>query len=266
MQLSSGLTHLSKAILLQNQLAISRTTSFDQLAQFFSAVKPVSTNHRLIRLGGDADGGYLVPDDLDDIEICFSPGVSDKADFEADLAGRGIKCFLADYSVEAPPVQNDLFHFEKKFLGPVENLNFMTLESWVRRHEPYQTDLILQMDIEGGEYGVFFDTSSEILRKFRIMVVEFHSFDGLSNKFGFELINLTFIKLLKHFDVVHIHPNNYGNSIAYGKYQIPTDLEFTFLRKDRISNKVPTTTFPHELDRKNNPNRDDLLLPNCWFK
>ena len=43
---------------------------------------PVKTEHELIRIGGSKDGGYLVPNDLSGIQACFSPGVSDLADFK----------------------------------------------------------------------------------------------------------------------------------------------------------------------------------------
>ena len=80
-------------------------------------VSPVATEHQLVRIGGSADGGYLVPDDLAGISALFSPGVADTADFESVFAARGVPCFLADYSVDAPPVSSPLFHFEKKYLG-----------------------------------------------------------------------------------------------------------------------------------------------------
>ena len=38
--------------------------------------------YKLIRLGGRGDGAYLLPDDLQDIQACFSPGVSDSKLFE----------------------------------------------------------------------------------------------------------------------------------------------------------------------------------------
>ncbi|ACF42938.1 FkbM family methyltransferase [Pelodictyon phaeoclathratiforme] len=249
---------------MQKQIVLS--VNPDRLAHFFRLIKPVTTNHPLIRIGGEFDGGYLIPDDLDKIKVCFSPGVSTIVDFELDLVKRGITCFLADYSVEAPPVQNKLFHFEKKYLGPSETSTDMTLENWVKKSAPNQTDYILQMDIEGGEYGVIFDTSSEILRKFRIMVIEFHSMYALIDKFGWELINLAFTKILKDFKIVHIHPNNCCRSIVYNKFEIPPVVEFTFLRKDRITEMEPSLFFPHPSDRKNVPENNDLLLPSCWYK
>src|SRR5580658_8331283 len=101
-----------KAVLYRRKhLIISGATEPTALEYFFSSVRPISTNHELIRIGGNADGGYLIPNDLAGINVCFSPGVSVVADFEADLASRGINCFLADYSVDAPPVINELIHF-----------------------------------------------------------------------------------------------------------------------------------------------------------
>jgi len=77
---------------------------------------PVISNHKLIRVGGDSDGSYLVPDDLDGVTMCFSPGVSIEADFEFQLANRGMKCYLADYSVDEAPLSHPNFHFEKNIL------------------------------------------------------------------------------------------------------------------------------------------------------
>ncbi len=264
------LTRLAKrrlnSALLKRGMQLARMTDYGALHSFLQSVRPVTTEHALVRIGGDGDGGYLVPDDLKHIKACFSPGVSKVADFELDLANRGIPCFLADHSVEAPPVQHELFRFEKKYLGTREDDVFMSFENWVTRNAPSDGDLLLQMDIEGAEYGVIFDTSNSVLRRFRIVVIEFHGLDHLMEPQGLELINLTFGKLLKDFDVVHIHPNNWSKPEIYGPFEIPQILEFTFLRKDRSRSRKPTASFPHTLDRANVPLRPDYPLPACWYK
>lgn len=254
-----------KNILATQHLQISKTTDKSKLLDFFSSIKPIKTNHNLIRLGGETDGGYLIPDDIENINFCFSPGVSEVANFENDLTKKGIKCFLADYSINRPPIENNLFDFEKKYLGNKNNDVYMTLERWVNSKAPNDNDLILQMDIEGSEYSVIYDTSNEILKKFRILVIEFHSLDLLLNKMGFELIDLTFSKLLKNFEIVHIHPNNWCKPIKFSDIFIPPFMEFTFLRKDRISHKKKNINFPHELDRPNVQKNDDFVLPKCWY-
>jgi hypothetical protein len=252
-------------LLLRKHIRISRTTDKGKVLDFLASVKPIKTNHDLIRLGGDADGGYLVPDDIEGVEVCFSPGVSKVATFEEDLTERGVKCFLADHSVDAPPVKNKLFDFEKKYLGPYESEIFMTLEGWINDKAPNESDFILQMDIEGAEYGVLLGTSLETLKKFRVLIIEFHKLDALYDIMGYELIRLAFAKLLKEFEVVHIHPNNFAKPIRYQGMDVPPYMEFTFLRKDRIKTRAPAVAFPHSLDRANVPSNTDFTLPKCWY-
>jgi hypothetical protein len=265
------LTHWFEAIILSNTLQIgrgiarvSKVTPKEQLKDFFEMIKPVKTNFDLIRVGAAGDGGYLVPNDLDGIDACFSPGVSTVADFEVALANRGIKCFLADYSVEAPPVSHPLFDFEKKYLGPKSTDMYQTLNDWIAKKSLSTGDLILQMDIEGAEYGVLLETSSELLKKFRIVVIEFHDLDSLYDKMGFDLLNHVFSKILRDFEVVHIHPNNCRTATRCYDYEIPPAMEFTFIRKDRVTHKTYAVDFPHALDAKNMSQYKDIPLPKCW--
>jgi hypothetical protein len=89
--------------------------------------------------------------------------------------------------------------------------------------------------------------------------------DRILNPIGLKLIGAVFKKITKHFDVVHIHPNNYFKPIEYRGFKVPPIMEFSFLRKDRVSRRTPARRFPHELDRRNVANRDDVVLPKCWF-
>jgi len=255
-----------KGPLLRRDIWTSKTTDKSKILDFLSTVKPLKVNYELIRLGDDIDGGYLVPDDLEGIEFCFSPGVSDVATFEEDLTKRGVKCFLADYSVDAPPIKNKLFDFEKKYIGTWDSDVFMTLEGWIKEKVLGKSDFILQMDIEGAEYGVILETSPEILKKFRILVVEFHGLDALLDSRCYDFIRLTFAKILRDFEVVHIHPNNRSEPIVWRDIKILPIMEFTFLRKDRISTRIPALAFPHKLDKTNVTSIKDFVLPNCWYK
>jgi hypothetical protein len=174
---------------------------------------------------------------------------------------------MADYSVDNPPVNHELFSFEKKFLGSENNEIFMTLDNWISRNANSLQDMILQMDIEGAEYEVFLNTSSEILQRFRIIVVEFHDLEHLLSKLGYAMISQTFKKLLQDFEIVHIHPNNImkAKRVKYKGYEIPDVLEITFLRKNRIISKSPNLRFPHRLDRPNSLAFEDYHLPTCWY-
>ena len=66
-------------------------------------------------------------------------------------------------------------------------------------------------------------------------------------------------------NVVNIHPNNYNPIIKYKGIKVPPVLEFTFVRKDRIS-KVPKNAIPNlRLNSKNNKYLPDITLPSTWF-
>jgi hypothetical protein len=107
---------IRSALLAMGVYAASRTNVAD-VQGLIQKLRPMDCGKELIRIGGQRDGGYLIPNDLDGIEYCFSPGVNTVSDFENDLADRGIKSFLADYSVDGPAVLRPEFRFDKKFIG-----------------------------------------------------------------------------------------------------------------------------------------------------
>jgi hypothetical protein len=228
---------------------------------------PLSIDKELIRLGPKGDGGYLVPNDLTGIQACFSPGVNFESGFEQDCAALGMKVFLADKSVDGPAVKNEWFHFTKKFVGVTTNDDFMTLANWVTSSLPEKnTDLLLQIDIEGYEYEVFLSTSDALMQRFRIIVAEFHSLHLLWSWPFFQLAGRAFEKILQTHSCVHIHPNNHESHIKMNGLDIPRVMEFTFLRNDRIENPSYQNKFPHPLDDDNNPNQIGLSLPKCWYE
>lgn len=232
---------------------------------FFNLIQPIETQYPLVRIGGRGDGGYLLPDDFTGINTCFSPGVGPTSAFEEDLAGRGIKSFLADYSVDRPATENVMFHFEKKFIGSYSDDKQMTLESWVNKNHVDSSDLILQMDIEGSEYEVISSANLELLTRFRIIVIEFHELGELFCPLGLRIIQPAFTKLLKNFSIVHLHPNNCSRLVKFKEYATPESMEVTFLRKDRISVQRPRFNFPHLLDERDTEFLPDIILPPCWY-
>jgi len=240
-------------------------TPASEIRGLMQKLRPLETSIPLIRLGPNGDGGYLVPDDLAGIRACFSPGVSDISGFESDCADRGLQAFLADRSVDGPANAHSNFHFTKKFVGAVSNEDFMTLDEWVAVSVGQNSeDLMLQIDIEGFEYETFLCASPALLERFRIIVAEFHGLEQLWNKPYFDVVSRVFEKLLQGHGCVHIHPNNCCGSVSFVGLEIPSIMEMTFLRKDRISGPTFQTKFPHPLDFDNTEN-PKLVLPQCWY-
>lgn len=82
---------------------------------------------------------------------------------------------MADHSVDGTVIDVPFGQFVKQFVGPEETETTMTLERWIRENDPDPTrDLLLQMDIEGAEYPTLGAASEELLRRFRIIVIELH--------------------------------------------------------------------------------------------
>ena len=248
---------------------LSKLTPENQVIDLIKSLRANLSASSLRRFGGDADGGYLVPDDLAGISAVFSPGVGLVSSFEADLIDAiGAQCgvYMADASVEPPRDLTKTWHFSKSYLAAIDESPYIRLETWVKgcaRED--SSDLLLQMDIEGAEYLVLVDTPIEILRKFRIIVIEFHRLDRLFLSDTFELYSLVFEKLLSTHVIVHLHPNNNDGLLSVRGIEVPATMEFTFLRKDRFSAASGVKSYPNPLDRKNNPDKPDLVLPEIWI-
>jgi hypothetical protein len=236
------------------------------IQRLMDRLAPLSSARKLIRIGPAGDGGYLLPDDLEGIEACFSPGVFLISGFEKECAQRGMNVFLADASVERPAETHPLFHFTRKHVGVTSDAEFMTLDDWVRSSlSAPQADLLLQIDTDGYEYETFLGMSDALLRRFRIIAAEFHELDQLWNRPFFRLASRAFDKILQTHSCVHIHPNNCGGALERDGLVIPSVAEFTFLRNDRIVDASYASEFPHPLDQ-DNCECGRLALATCWHR
>jgi hypothetical protein len=238
----------------------------EEIQKLIDSIRPVKTKFDLIRVGGANDGGYLLPNDLSGINLCFSPGVDVTASFEKDLLERGIKSHLADASVDGAPNGLEVASFTKKYLGGYNDDTHMTLAAWMYEQRAFMGDFILQMDIEGGEYTTLLCTPPDVLRKFRIIAVEIHNVQTWFTPLAWPVVTTFFEKLLEDFYVVHNHPNNNCPFIDADGILMPTVFELTLLRKDRTIALGYCDQFPHPLDQPNVLNKPDRPLPDGWYK
>jgi hypothetical protein len=265
------MTNLIKVVIEQlaaNRIWIERSAKGSATLKLMQLVRPRAIRRDLVRVGRPSDGGYIVPDDLDDLKIAVSPGVSAEIGFDIEMAERGLAVFMADGSIEEPPLRHNRFHFTRKNLDVFDDERHIRLETICGRFPDHlDGDRILQMDIEGAEYRVLLDTSDEVLKKFRIMVIEFHQLNRLFSEFSSDFIIATFEKLRRFHEVVHIHPNNYHDIFVRGSLAIPSVMEFTLYRKDRAEfDDGARLKFPHPLDVDNSSTRPHIVLPDCWWR
>lgn len=256
------------ASILSKEYVLENRTQEKKVLELIKKLQPYNVGKDLIRLGAKRDGGYLVPDDLVEIEACFSPGVSTVSEFEKDCFKRGMKIFLADKSVDKPKIglNKNNYHFLKKYIGCYNNDDFITLDSWINSSNIKKNkDLMLQMDIEGAEYTSLLNISDDLLNLFRIIVIEFHDLHKFWNKGFYDIASVCFDKILLNHTCVHIHPNNFEPIDSNNGIEIPMAAEFTFIRNDRFSTKSYQKSFPHNLDNDNSNERESILLPKIWY-
>ena len=223
----------------------------------------------LQRIGGDGDGGYLVPEIMNEISYCFSPGVSDVANFEKELAEKyGIKSYMADASVNKPPIDNKMFNFIPKFLGSKTSGVYTTLTDWIESTSINRNSAkILQMDIEGGEYDVLTYEDSSVLKTFDVIIIEFHWLNKMFEPMFLKMLSAIFEKLYQNFSICHAHPNNCCGMEIFQDIKVPRVLEVTFINND-LSNmkKNKSVKLPHPEDQPNVLHNEDISMPEMWWK
>lgn len=251
---------------------LSSPASTSELIDVFHILKPKPSQTPLVRIGGNADGAYLVPDDVDGITACFSPGVNRIKYFEDYLADRyGIPSHMCDFTCDVAdfttPLKPALQTFTKKWLDVTRGDDNISLEDWIVAHDP-PGDLLLQMDIEGAEYRNLLGTPDEILARFRIIVLEVH---GLGRMLDARVLRQVlapfFAKLDATFTTVHAHPNNCCGDVALPQcdVRIPNVLELTMMRTDRFIPAAGPVALPHPLDvSRNVPRKAPLVLSDAW--
>ena len=235
----------------QNGGAVSTT----EVLEVFDILRPKASTTPLIRIGGDHDGAYLVPDDLEGIAACYSPGVNRIKYFEDFLADRyGIPSHMCDFSCDVDefetPLKPGMQTFLKKWLDVEPGADHIELEQWIRQ-DHVAGDLLLQMDIEGAEYRNILATDDETLARFRVIVLEVHGLGTMLDAPTLRgVIAPFFRKLDRDFTCVHAHPNNCcGDFLVSGTdIRIPNVLELTLLRDDRFVAAPGRPSLPHPLD------------------
>jgi hypothetical protein len=241
-----------------------------KIKNFLNRIYIYDTGYNLIKIGeGDQDGSYLIPNALKDIKYCFSPGVGETVNFENDLKKNNIKSFLADGTLFKNKIKKIDYDFINKNINTYYDEKNIKLEQWInlKLKKKEQKNLLLQMDIEGNEYSIILDASRDVLKKFKILIIEFHDFYNLGSPAGLQLYTDVFMKLLQDFYICHIHPNNCCGYVNLNKISIPQVMEFTFINKKNVRklNKI-TYKLPHRLDIKNSKNNPNLELPERFYK
>lgn len=243
---------------------VSRITPELEVREFIRKFRPLNNGSELIRVGNIGDGGYLVPNDFEQLDICFSAGCDLQWSFEKDLEKlAGVRSFIID-SFDKKPFDLGVNQiYTAAWLGVTTTDKTLSLEDWVLASTSVDdNDLLLQMDIEGFEWECFSQVKIEFLKRFRIIVIEFHAIRNILNhKMFLEIYSPVIDKLKEVFDIVHFHPNNCCGMYEFKEgFTFPNVFEVTFHRKDRAIRNHGFRNLPHELDVRNISTNEDLRV------
>ncbi len=244
--------------------------------------------HRLIRVGPNEDGGYVISEVLlDKISILFGLGVNDDWRFEEDLKKKsGCEVVCYDHTVTIkfwrrrfkkglselillrrlrPGKILDIFKYipyriffngktatHHKIQIGYDMPGSISIDGIIKAYDR-KNGLFFKIDIEGAEYRVIEQLKNyhDILVGF---VIEFHDVDIHRDRIS------RFIAELDGYQLVHIHANNVAEKTD--DKGDPVTVEMSFLRDDLITNQQEENiSYPIEgLDYPNSPRDNDLPL------
>lgn len=215
--------------------------------------------HRLIRVGREFDGGYLMVDDFSPDMIAYSFGICDDVSWDKEMAKLGIHSFMYDHTINGLPEEHEFFHWSKAGIcGNKPAPNCRTLSDFIKINGHEENDnLLLKMDVEGAEWDVISEVSQDTFLKFKQMIFEFHE---MNNKYLYDTMYATFKKLNETHQAIHVHGNNNDTFIRIGDMVMPLTLEVLYVRKNDYNFIENNHFLPLPQDNPNTPARSDIRL------
>ncbi|WP_328588082.1 FkbM family methyltransferase, partial [Helicobacter vulpis] len=230
---------------------------------YLKFVRPVALE-RLIRVGGNTDGGYVMyppppPQSNPARPKALSLGVSIDSPWDLEMAQMGYLVLQYDASIEQAPDAHPNIIFHKKFVGTRCDPQTTTLEQILLDYsfDP-KAHNILQMDIEGVEWEIFEKLDFKILEKhFAQVIVEFHACNPcaiLQAHKKFEILE----RLQRVFQPIHLHFNSCGRCYYVQDRFFGDLLEVSYLRRDLLPFLPPLRNACGNIKGLDYPNEERL--------
>lgn len=222
---------------------------------------PHKTNLEKIKIGGDADGSYVICD-IPGVKYdsLYSYGSDDNIKFEKSFWDKyKVESHVYDHTIEGITNKPDYINFHKEGLSYQKENQLDTLDNHIIKNSHVKNkNLFMQMDIEGCEWNIFL-SNPKYFDNFAQLVIELHLPRGPCDGIVQALQALN-----KNFLCVHVHGNN---SLLQPWFDgnLPLIIEATYIRKDLCKDLGPDLSpYPTSLDSSNSPDRQDLPL--TWWK
>ena len=245
------------------QPALPAHASQQEILALLSLLRPlhVISDHK-VRIGGDADGGYVMPSVALKSNAVISIGIGDQVSFDAELADRGALVLQFDHTIPGAPLVHPRLRFHHQGWGPHDEAPLLSLHTmmrgidWTTSRHP-----ILKFDTEGAEWDALEATDSADLARFELIAGEFHGFHNLAHRGIYERIRSVLEKITRTHVPVHLHANNATGIRLVQGIPVPPLLEITFMRRDAAAFGAHSSEpIPGPLDRPNMADRPDICL------
>ena len=246
---------------------------FDELfLEFNRLIKITLSNKHLIRLGGEADGGYLVPHKIKKTHFLFSIGCDDKINFEIDYLKNNSfynsKVFIIDPKKCKIKLPKNIFFINSFACSYNFNLknnknSYLSVNDFIKKNYK-NLKYALQIDCEGYEFEIIKSLENKILSRAEVIVIECHFNALLKISEGLIIINSFLRKILISHQIIHIHPNNALDNLNINGISVPRYCEITFVKKNKYKKKDSKIMIPHPLDIPNHKKRE-VKIPSAWY-
>lgn len=240
---------------------------------------------KLIRLGNNYDGGYLIPKDIiNKVDLLLSFGLGSDWSFEKNFKKKNkqlkincydhtiIRKFWYEYTLISifffiknfKDFGNIFKYFKYKNFFSQKNINHIKKKVVLNRYNSYDISIneiikkhnnqkkFLKIDIEGDEYRII--NRLRYFKKLFGFVIEFHNID-----LHYKIID-NFLKKNRNFKIVHVSPNNMG---GINENNEPIVVEITFINISKFKNfKKLKSKFisKNKLDYPNDPKKKNIFL------
>ena len=198
----------------------------------------VGKNRILLGEKSQGDGVYVILDDLENVKIAYSFGISSNIQFDKALADRGIDVFMYDHTISGLPYQNPRFHwFKIGICGKQQQHNDLKdLDTLIQENKhTSENNMILKMDVEHWEWPALNDVSEKVLNQFKYILVEYHFFNPGINSESKMYYNVMKKLAMTHQSFYARCNGDRANIIQFGNNRICQIMEVCYIiRKNNI--------------------------------
>jgi len=240
-----------------NEITTNKNTI--KIQTILSYLGPHKYLGKIKRVGGEADGSYVIPIEiLDKNTYLLSGGIEDNNKFEIFVASRGITGIQIDNSISKPPQNHSNLKFLNATLGDTDKPGHVSLETLINKI-PKNKKILIKIDIEGGEIEALRSLSAKNLKRIDCLVMELHNLGSITSKNDkiFNLLNRLHKANLRS---IFVQANNACLTYTLAGTLIPDNIEITYVKKHRTSK--PNITYIDNIKKLTTKNKPNLSLIN----